>query len=59
MGVSETIFAAQVASKKYPAGRQLSQGSVGWLVSELRACAHALPVSDFLPVRRKAPDVVD
>jgi predicted DNA-binding transcriptional regulator AlpA len=54
MGVSETTFAAQVARKKYPASRLLADGSVGWLVSELRACAHALPVSDLMPVRRKA-----
>lgn len=59
MGVGETLFAAQVARKKYPASRALGDGTAGWLVAELRACANALPLSDFKPAPGRKASQVD
>lgn len=56
MGISVSLFEAQVRKGKYPKARQLSDGCSGWLVSELQACAHALPISELPPgPGRRAP----
>lgn len=57
MGVSVSLFEAQVRRGKYPPPRKLSDGASGWLYAELQACAHALPISDLAPGpgQRKAP----
>lgn len=49
MGLSVSTFQRQVRNKELPAPRKLSDGRVGWLVSELREHAQKLPVSDLLP----------
>jgi predicted DNA-binding transcriptional regulator AlpA len=49
MGVSVSLFEAEVRRGRYPQPRKLSDGATGWLYSELVACAHALPVSDLQP----------
>lgn len=49
MGVSVSLFEAEVRRGNYPQPRKLSKGASGWLYTELLACAHALPVSDLAP----------
>lgn len=57
MGVSVSLFEAEVQRGNYPKPRKLSKGASGWLYSELQACALALPVSDLAPGpgQRKEP----
>lgn len=49
MGISTSLFDAQVRRGRYPKPRLLSEGTTGWLYRELVACAEALPVSDLPP----------
>ena len=58
MGMSVSLFEAEVSAGRLPKPRKLSAGATGWLLSELEACAHALPVSDLQPGpgRRSAQD---
>lgn len=49
MGISVSMFEAEVRKKRFPAARKIGDGASGWLRSELDACALALPVSDLAP----------
>lgn len=49
MGISVSLFEQLVRRKRMPAPRQISDGTTGWLRTELEAHAHALPVSVLPP----------
>lgn len=48
LGIGLSTLQAHVARGKLPKPRQLG-GAAVWVVSELRAAAEALPVSELLP----------
>lgn len=54
LGIGCSTFEAHVARGLLPKPRQLGGRSV-WLVSELRATAEGLPVSELLPPPAKRP----
>lgn len=49
VSLSEPTWQRLVREEKAPAPRKISDGRVGWLLSEIRAWAAERPVSDLLP----------